>query len=105
MCQAKNNYIIPSMLHCNVKAIIVEAVFKNYNAVPLLQEILEDFDRPQEFAKWLKHLLKSDKNLQKKLRKNAKNCKEDEYQQRRFFIKKLAKGIKAGIPVKSDGTD
>lgn len=103
MCQTKNKYIIPSTTSIN-EVIIADGFVKNYNAIPVLTVLLSDFERPQEFAKWLKLLLKADKQLQKKRRKKAYNCQEDKYQNRLYFIKELIKGIKAGIPMKQDGT-
>ncbi|QNF31336.1 hypothetical protein HUW51_00845 (plasmid) [Adhaeribacter swui] len=68
MCQAKNKYITP-LAYGNNDIIIPDGFVKNYNASPLLDVVLSDFNRPQEFAELLKHHLKSDKKRQKKLRK------------------------------------
>ncbi len=69
--------------------------FKNFDAALVMRLLLENFKRPQERIRFLKFLLKTDKLLQS----NQVEPFSNKYKARRYFVKELIRGIKAGIPV------
>ncbi len=94
MDQVQNNIVIPSFRDNQIDAILTSDWFKDFNAAPMLRVILEDYNRPHEFIKWLKILLEADKKLY-----NLQLLPDKaEYKERRYFIKELIEAIKAGIP-------
>lgn len=64
-----------------------------YNAMPVLEVLLEDFHRPEEFVKWLKQLLEADISSYKM----EETPLDEAFESRRYFVKQLIKAIKKGL--------
>jgi len=71
--------------------------YENFDLKPLVTTLLGDFDQPQDFVKYLYQLLESDNKWQKRVRKNAADPRESEYQSRKYNIKLLIEAIEYGI--------
>jgi hypothetical protein len=66
---------------------------KEFNVAPLLKVLLEDRNRPEDFIKFLKHLLEADITHAEINEKPVSG----KFASRRYFIKCLIKSIKEGL--------
>jgi len=86
-----NNFKVA--IHPEDKRVVVTHFVENYNIMPLLRVLLEDFKRPEEMAVMLQQLLYSDMDAYRLAEKPV----DEEFQDRHYFIHCLIDGLRAGL--------